>query len=573
MDKKKTIFSRSGAGVTALALSGALVLGGCADTQDPVNRLSTYDGNNTEAVPSSTSEVPSSGVEGDTGSTEYIEVVVTTPEPTQEQSTEQTAPESSSQEGETPSETPEESTEVTPQVQAPKYVFLFIGDGCGYAQIQAASLYQSAVANVQDYRGATLSFMDFPVVGSVTNENSDTRITDSASSATAMATGNKTVTDRINISPDAAVVYETIAEKLKKQLDFQIGIVSSANLNHATPAAFYGHQLNRTQYYELGQELVVSGFDFFGGGQLRMPSGDGTQANLYDLAVNNGYQVLKEQDLATLTPESDQILVLSEMVGQSSAIPYYIDGTGSASLADYVSAGITTLSDADQFFMMVEGGLIDWAAHANDAATMVHEVLEFDKAIAEAVAFYEEHPDETLILVTADHETGGLSLGTSNTEYQFYPELLSYQNISYWEFNADYVEEFRKNQTDWETVLWEVRALFGLTMEGTIQPGDPEGLLMTPEEVQELYQAYLDSLAGVRGTIGTPAFEKYGEYEPLSYTVCRILASKCGINFSTIYHTCTPIPLYAIGQGAENFGGVLDNTEIYWNLAELLGVE
>ncbi len=584
MKKENEFWSRSGKW-TALAMSGALLLGGCAPVDDPVNRLSTYDGNNTEAS-AGTQGSSASGESATSPESTVIEVILPTQSFEEEGSSGESSSEDFSGEASTEESSDATSTEATAPTEestdeapgeetakVPKYVFLFIGDGCGYAQIQAASLYQSALANANDYRGAALSFTEFPVVGSVTNENSDTRITDSAAAATAIATGNKTITDRINISPDATTVYETIAEKLKKQLDFQIGIVSSANLNHATPAGFFGHQLNRGQYYELGQELVLSGFDYFAGGQLRLPTGDGSQTNIYDLAIANGYQVLKDGDLMALTPDSDQILMVSDLVGQSKAIPYYIDGKDSATLAEYVRGGIITLSDADQFFMMVEGGLIDWAAHANDGATLVQEVLQLDAAVQQALAFYEQHPDETLILVTADHETGGLSLGTSNTEYQFYPQLMSYQKISYWEFNEQYVNKFRNEQTDWETVLWEVRALFGLTMDGTYQSGDPKGLLMTPAEVEELHQAYADSLAGVRGTIGTAAFEKYGEYEPLSYTVCRLLAKKCGMNFSSIYHTASPIPIYAIGAGAEEFGGVMDNTEIYWNLAELLGVE
>ena len=160
-------------------------------------------------------------------------------------------------------------------VSAPRYVFLFIGDGMSYPQFQAAADYLGAVADpdymqaepsVKDRQGAVLdgpvalNFMDFEVAGSAVTYDSCSFAPDSASTATSIATGYKTYSGMINTDETGTVTYETIAEKLHAQKGWKIGVISSVNLNHATPAAFYAHQASRNNYYEIGEELVASGF-------------------------------------------------------------------------------------------------------------------------------------------------------------------------------------------------------------------------------------------------------------------------------------------------------------------------
>ena len=131
------------------------------------------------------------------------------------------------------------------QDNAPKYVFLFIGDGMSYPQIQTTNYYLSAAADDGDEiltSQSNLNMMQFPVAGSAQTYDSTSFAPDSASTATSIATGHKTWSGSINVSEDFTEEYETIAEKLKKQKDYKIGIISSVNINHATPAAFYAHQ-------------------------------------------------------------------------------------------------------------------------------------------------------------------------------------------------------------------------------------------------------------------------------------------------------------------------------------------
>ena len=191
-------------------------------------------------------------------------------------------------------------------------------------------------------------------------------------------------------------------------------MISSVNLNHATPAAFYAHQASRSSYYEIGLELIESGFEYFAGGGLLSPKGDGTQTDLYNLAERAGYDVVTTQaEAEAVTAADGKVILIDEHLADSDAMAYELDRTDDMwALADYVEKGIEVLSeDPDGFFMMCEGGKIDWACHANDAASTIHDTIALADAVQVAIDFAAEHPDETLILVTGDHETGGMTIG------------------------------------------------------------------------------------------------------------------------------------------------------------------
>ena len=302
----------------------------------------------------------------------------------------------------------------------PKYVFLFIGDGMSYPQIQMTNYFLSANAAQENPEMVTvdgeekqalssknnLTMLSFPVSGSAQTYDSTSFAPDSASTATSIATGYKTWSGSINVSTDFTQEYETIAEKLKSQKDYKIGIISSVNINHATPAAFYAHQESRSNYYEIGEEMIESGFDYFAGGALLEPTGpDEDKEDLYARAEQAGYQVVRTQaEAEALTADSGKALLIDEHLADSDSMAYGLDlQEGQWSLADYVDKGIEMLDNDTGFFMMVEGGKIDWACHANDAGSTLSDTIELDEAVEQAVEFYKEHPDETLILVTGDH--------------------------------------------------------------------------------------------------------------------------------------------------------------------------
>ena len=441
--------------------------------------------------------------------------------------------------------------------------------------------------------GNSLNMMNLEVTGSAQTYDSTSFAPDSASTATSIATGHKTWSGSINVSEDFSKEYETIAEKLKAQKGYKIGILSSVNLNHATPAAFYAHQASRNSYYEIGLELIDSGFDYFAGGGLKKTTGsDGDQTDLYELAEEAGYKVVKTQAAAeALTAEDGKTIVIDEHLADGDAMAYEVDrATDEWSLADYVEKGIEVLENETGFFMMVEGGKIDWACHANDAVSTISDTLALDDAVAKAVEFYEKHPDETLILVTGDHETGGLTIGYAGTDYDTFLTNFDNQKISYAKFDSDYVAAYKENQTDFDTVMEDVTELFGLTApadenaEKTEQKDSadlhPESentgaLEMTAYEYGLLKAAYDETMSrtGEESEFSQEEYILYGSYEPLTVTITHILNNKSGINFGSYAHTGLPVEVLVSGVGAEKFEGYYDNTQIYEKLAELTGVE
>ena len=446
-----------------------------------------------------------------------------------------------------------------------------------YPQFQAASDYLGAMADTNNDDildgNVNLSFMDFPVAASAVTYDSSSFCPDSASTATSISTGYKTYSGTINMDETATVAYETIAEKLQEQLGWKIGVISSVNLNHATPAAFYAHQASRGSYYEIGEELVASGFEYFAGGGLLKPTGsDKDKTSLYDLAAQAGYQVVMTQAEAEAVT-AGPVLIIDEHLADSDAFAYENDRTEDMwALSDYVKKGIEVLDNDTGFFMMVEGGKIDWACHANDAGSTIADTIALSDAVEEAVAFAKQHPDETLILVTGDHETGGLTIGYAGTDYDTFLTNLSNQKISYAKYDSDYVAGYKENNTSFEDVMKDVEALFGLKLSGA----EDDKLVLTDYEVQKLKDAYAATMDPDRAK-ADPAnqaeYVLYGTYEPLSVTITHLLNNKSGINFSSYAHTGLPVAVFAQGAGQDLFGGFYDNTQIYHKLTDLLDVK
>ena len=471
--------------------------------------------------------------------------------------------------------------------KTPKYVFLFIGDGMSYPQIQSTSDYLGAL-NDEDYwqaqpslddnQGAILdgpeylNFMNFEGVGTAVTFDSNSFAPDSASTATSIATGHKTYSGSINVDETGTVEYETIAEQLKAQKGYEIGVITSVNLNHATPAAFYAHQASRSSYYEIGLEMVESDFDYFAGGGLLDPTGsEGDQTDLYQLAQEAGYTVARTYAEAdAISADTDKAIIIEENLADSDAIPYEIDRTDDMlSLADYVEKGIEVLDNETGFFMMCEGGKIDWACHANDAGSSIHDTQALADAVQVAIDFAAEHPDETLILVTGDHETGGLTIGFAGTDYDTYLDLLENQKISYAKFDSDYVASYKENKTPFEDVLSDIEELFGLKAQGAAD----DKLVLTEYEMEQLRAAYEKSVNGTAASqYEQEEYVLYGTYEPLSVTITHIINNKSGISFTSYSHTGLPVAVLAEGVGAENFSGYYDNTQIYEKMADLLNI-
>ena len=432
-----------------------------------------------------------------------------------------------------------------------KYVFYFIGDGMGPNQVLAAEMYQAALEG--KIGRVPLLVTQFPYSGQAATFSSSWGITDSAASGTCLASGKKTNNGMIGMTPDGENAY-SIAHQLKQE-DWAVGIMSSVPVDHATPASQYAHAEKRNEYYKIGTHLAESGFDFFAGGGFQSPINkeDFTAPNLYDVCKKAGYTMVGSYDDAMKKIGEKKILLvpqydLDNPAKGADALPYAIDRkAGDLSLAQLVEVTIAKLSKSDRFYMMAEGGKIDYSGHGNDAATNIHEVMDFDAAIAVAYRFYEQHPDETLIVVTADHETGGMMLG--NTSGEFNLQLMQHQKCSSDKLSAR-LSALHREQGEalaWEqvkSVLTELTGLYG-------------AVEVTAEEDAALQEAY-QKMMRKQETIKT----LYEDINALAGKALQTLNYKAGIGWVMGGHTATAVPVFAIGVGAERFTGWMDNSAI-----------
>jgi alkaline phosphatase len=458
----------------------------------------------------------------------------------------------------------------------PKYVFLFIGDGMASVQIHAAEAYLANKVETDDVGGSDkaqrLSMSTLPVQGMQMTFPWNSLITDSAPAATALATGKKTGDGVIAMDPTKTKDLRTIAEVAKAD-GRAVGIVSSVSIDHATPAAFYAHEPSRNNYHYIGHDLVASGFDYFGGGGFLDP--DGTRSgvtpkgNVLEAATAAGYTLADtRQEFESLVP-GVKALAINPVLDSSKALYYEIDrvtaGDDAAhiSLAEFTRKGIDLLtgrSNKKGVFMMVEGGKIDWACHANDARTSIDDVVAFDDAVGVAIEFMNKHPWETLVVVTGDHETGGLSIGWSGTGYASNFEKLEAQKISFLEFDrlikkvkdAGSVPGSIVDTTLDEDML----ALLGL-----------DYTTLSAFEKERLDNAYTKTMFSTSSNTNEEDGLLYGSYNPISVTVTHILNNRAGIGWTTFSHTAVPVPVLAGGVGAQLFGGYYDNTDVALKLA------
>ena len=418
-----------------------------------------------------------------------------------------------------------------------------------------------------------LSFYDFPVAGSASTYDATSFAPDSASTATSIFTGYKTHSSSINVDITKKIKYRTIAEQLRDQKKWKIGVVSTVNLNHATPAATYAHQASRKSNYAIGQELVESNFDYFAGGALMEPQDKkNDKTSIYELAKSAGYKVCFTQNDANSLQNGDKAIVVAETLADGDAMSYDNDRKNDEwALRDYVRKGIEVLDNKKGFFMMVEGGKVDWACHANDARSSIADTLALSAAVEEAIEFYNKHPKETLIIVTADHETGGLTIGYAGTDYNLFFRTLDNQKISYAKFDSDYVSNYKKNGTSLEEVMTDVEQLFGLKLPGSEGSNKNGGLVLTDYEYSRIKTAYEKTIKNDKSRTQME-YDLYGTYEPLTITITHILNAKSGLGWTSNSHTGLPVPVFALGAGQDEFKGFYDNTEIYNKMAKLTKV-
>ena len=447
--------------------------------------------------------------------------------------------------------------------QQAKYVFYFIGDGMGVNQVNGTEMY---LAEQEGRIGVKpLLFTSFPVASMATTFSATNSVTDSSAAGTALATGAKTYNGAIGMDDNKSVL-QSVAERAKKS-GKKVGVTTSVSVDHATPAAFYAHQAQRSSYYNVGLDLIKANYDFYAGSDFLDPTnkkgGDGSSESLYTLVDKAGYSVARGyKDYQKKAKKSDKMILLQPSSATDvSAIPYAIDRKkGDMTLAEITRAGINFLSKdlSKGFFLMVEGGKIDWACHSNDAATAFNEVVDLDDAIKVAYEFYKKHPNETLIVVTADHETGGIVLGTG--KYALNLKALQYQKHS-----ADglsrRISELRKSKGN--KVTWEdMKEFLGEEM------GFWKQFPISWEQEKKLRDEFEQSF--VRNKV-VFAESMYSKSEPMAARAKEVMDQISMVGWVSGGHSAGYVPVFAIGAGSQLFGEKIDNTEIPKRIAKAAG--
>jgi alkaline phosphatase len=485
----------------------------------------------------------------------------------------------------------------------PKYVFFFLGDGMSNAQIQATEAYlttknggSAIVAKDLQKPENQLNMTKFPVQGMQTTYDAHSLMTDSASAGTAFACGIKTRSGVVGMDETQTISYKSIAQ-LAAETGKKVGIISSVSLDHATPASYYASVPNRGYMNTIATQMVEADFDFFGGGGLASPTGPKTSGdsnnNIWDLLDQKGYTVLNDREsiLALKKNPKDKVFCINPWLQDSAAMPYAIDRPATnLSLAEMTEVAISSLlshqkdeikhhqrgrwgSKDNGFFLMVEGGKIDWACHANDAMAAIGDTLDFDDAVGVALDFFHKYPRQTLIVVTGDHETGGMTIGHATTGYSAYYDRLLNQTNSFtyfsqnqWQahkalYSGGYDYSPANNLESNGTMIGLMESVFGLKWAE-----------LNDYQKEKLEDAYDKSMCGTNNNSSDENNLLYGSYEPIIVTITHILNERASIGWTSYSHTGVPVPVYAIGEESRRFNGFYDNTDIAKQLARAMDI-
>ncbi|HOG19441.1 MAG TPA: alkaline phosphatase [Salinivirgaceae bacterium] len=441
-----------------------------------------------------------------------------------------------------------------------KYVFYYIGDGMGLSHIVLTESYLAATSD-NNHSMPRLNMTQMEHVGLARTHAKNRLITGSAAAGTALATGSKTTINTIGMTADKKEPLYSIAHSAKKA-NYKIGIISSVTINHATPAAFYAHVPERSQYYDIGLQIGESNFDLFGGGGFDQITGkEKDKQSLAEVLSDKGFNVLnRNSEFLNLQKLKNNLVFINQNLDTENAMQYAINfNETDLTLAQTVAKTTELLYNPDGFFLMVEGGKIDWANHSNDAATAVHDIIDFDNAIAIALEFYKKHPENTLIVVCSDHETGGLSLGNRESKYDSNPALLKYQQVSIDSLSRilKNYREIKKQNVSFAEIADTLKKYVGI--------GNSE-MLLTKEELADLENCFNNAVKRNSDKTDSEIFK-------LASKAINILASKAGIAWATGDHTWQPTMVFASGVGSALFAGFYDNTDLVWKLAEIMQIE
>lgn len=431
--------------------------------------------------------------------------------------------------------------------ESPKYIFYFIGDGMGMGHVLASQTYNRMVLGNED----PLLMMQFPYNGVITTYSASSPVTDSAAAGTALSSGHKTKNGMLGMDADSVAVESVAAQLFEK--GYGVGLVTSVPPDDATPGAFYAHVPNRNMYYDITVQAAKSGYQFLGGSKLRgTKDKQGNPNNLFEVLKQYNVDYVQGIDAARAST-SERILLVNPQGIDTYQIGYTIDSIpGALNLPEMTEVCLSHLEKwcPEKFFMMVEGGNIDYAGHSNDGGAAIKETINFNEALKVAYDFYNNHPEETLIIVTADHDTGGLSIGSKFTGYNMKPQYIDYQKISKDRFNDECEAILRSRRIfTWEDMQDMLKEQLGFW----------NGVPITESQTEMLKEKFTKTFDMRNSEDQKTLYQNFDEF---STAVFNVFNEVCGIGWVTYNHQGNYVPVYAIGVDADKFAGIHDNTNI-----------
>jgi alkaline phosphatase len=424
-----------------------------------------------------------------------------------------------------------------------KNIILLIGDGMGPSQFGAAWLYSNRVL------GKDLKMVEVMNAGRtayLANDTADSMVTESAAAATQIACGVKVPARAAGMGTDGKTPCKTILEITREQ-GKATGLVTTSGITDATPASFSAHVAHRSDEIGVAEQQLKLGVDILMGGrkQFFLPEVSAGKRkdgrNLMDEARRSGYAVVGDAD-ELRAAKGSKILGLFNMGNMA----YEIDRaqTIEPSLAEMAAKSLDVLSrNPKGFFVMIEGGRIDHAAHRNDAAGTIHDTLAFDEAVGVALAFARRNPD-TLVIVTADHETAGMALiGHSKTSKEY--------------IGMD-LDALKKINASFEVIQ------------------DKLGKNPTPPQIKALVKEYLgiDITDDEAKTVAADTIRKLdpANYSyPYLHSLAFVLRPYLRVGWGSQTHTASPLQAFGLGPGSERITGLLHNTQLFGIMKAALG--
>ena len=431
-----------------------------------------------------------------------------------------------------------------------KYVFYFIGDGMGLGHVNATETYNRDVLRSD----SPILMLTFPVASQARSYSASSPITDSAAAGTALSSGIKTKNSMVGMNPDTVPVNSIAVDFM--QAGYAVGVGTTVQADDATPAAWYAHAANRGMKETIAPQAAESGLAFLAGGDFKLRgAGEVAFKDYLQTMRKGGYEVAEGyaafNELKGKGGKLPQKILMYPADPAGGQVGYTIDSIpGAMTCAQITEACLQTLENVnpDRFLMMIEGGNIDWAAHSNDGGGVIKEILNFQDAINVAYQFYLRHPSETLIVVTADHDTGGMSLGRNGGAYNL--AYADAQKISKDAF-ADWTRNWGRNTKNptWEEMEKTLREKLGFW---TTVP-------VSGEETVELRQLFDETFISKKAEDEKTLYHTFNAFTAKAFA---ILNHHMGIGWTTTYHAGNFVPVYAVGANSQYFTGCLNNTDI-----------